>query len=198
MTSFFTTGGIRGGGEKLDKFYPRSFNMGYSNEVLHATKGFSAMRFGEDIDMSIRILKAGFKTALIKDAWVFHKRRTSLRQFYKQVYNSGIARINLHKRHPGSMKVVHTFPSLFVLGVLAMLLGTLWLGSISLAPLAIWAVLIAADSTMKNKSLAVGLISIVASCIQLSGYGLGFIVAFFKRIVFAKKEFASFENNFYE
>lgn len=198
MTSFFTTGGIRGGGEKLDKFYPRSFNMGYSRAVLHDTKGFSAMRFGEDIDMSIRILKLGYKTALIKDAWVYHKRRTSLRQFYKQVYNSGIARINLHKRHPGSMKVVHTFPSLFVLGVFAMALGTLWLGAAALLPLGLWALLIATDSTIKNKNLLVGLVSIVASCIQLSGYGLGFIVAFFKRIVFAKKEFASFVDNFYE
>jgi hypothetical protein len=114
------------------------------------------------------------------------------------VYNSGIARINLHKRHPGSMKVVHTFPSLFVLGVFAMALGTLWLGAAALLPLGLWALLIATDSTVKNKKLLVGLVSIVASYIQLSGYGLGFIVAFFKRIVFAKKEFASFVDNFYE
>ena len=96
MTSFFTTGGIRGGSEKVDKFYPRSFNMGYSIDVYKKTNGFSKMRFGEDIDMSIRILENGFKTRLFKDAFVYHKRRTSLKQFFKQVFNSGIALSLIH------------------------------------------------------------------------------------------------------
>ena len=91
MTSFFTTGGIRGQKQSMEKFHPRSFNMGFSQEVLKATGGFSGLRFGEDIDMSIRIMAAGFKTCLLPEAYVFHKRRTSFRKFFKQVYNSGMA-----------------------------------------------------------------------------------------------------------
>jgi len=122
MTSFFTTGGIRGGGEKMDKFYPRSFNMGYSREVFEATKGFAGMRFGEDIDMSIRILEHGFRTRLIKDAFVYHKRRTSTRQFFKQVFNSapGFAEAHpfrsctvypgTHHAHPALSILITPFP----------------------------------------------------------------------------------------
>mgnify|MGYP001306868306 CR=1 FL=1 len=198
MTSFLTTGGIRGGGEKLDKFHPRSFNMGYSRQVFNATGGFAAIRFGEDIDMSIRILKAGFSTALIKDAYVYHKRRSTFRQFFKQVFNSGIARINLNKRHPGTLKLVHTFPSLFVLGMLSMLILGISLSPWFLLPMGIFALLVLADSTLKNKSLQVGLLSVVASFIQLTGYGLGFLLAVWRRLVLGKTEFAAFERNFYK
>ncbi|MBR5929929.1 MAG: glycosyltransferase, partial [Prevotella sp.] len=95
MTSFFTTGGIRGGKKKLDKFYPRSFNMGIRRDVYQQLGGFSKMRFGEDIDFSYRIVEAGHQTMLIPEAWVWHKRRTDLKKFFRQVFNSGIARINL-------------------------------------------------------------------------------------------------------
>lgn len=97
MTSFFTTGGIRGGKKKMDKFYPRSFNMGVRADVYRKLGGFSKMRFGEDIDFSIRIFKAGCRCRLFPEAWVWHKRRTDLKKFFKQVHNSGIARINLYK-----------------------------------------------------------------------------------------------------
>ena len=110
MTSFFTTGGIRGGKKKLDKFYPRSYNMGIRREVYLKLGGFSKMRFGEDIDFSYRIVEAGYKCRLFPKAWVWHKRRTDLKKFFRQVYNSGIARINLEKRHPGTMKLVHLLP----------------------------------------------------------------------------------------
>ena len=99
MTSFFTTGGIRGGKKKMDKFYPRSFNMGVKRDVYAALGGFSKMRFGEDIDFSIRIFKGGYRCRLFPDAWVYHKRRTDLKKFFKQVHNSGIARINLYKKY---------------------------------------------------------------------------------------------------
>lgn len=118
MTSFFTTGGIRGGKKKLDKFYPRSFNMGIRREVYTELGGFSKMRFGEDIDFSYRIVEAGYQTRLFPSAWVYHKRRTDFRKFWRQVYNSGIARINLEKRHPGSMKLVHLLPMVFTVGVI--------------------------------------------------------------------------------
>lgn len=124
MTSFFTTGGIRGGGSSknkpkraLDKFYPRSFNMGIRRDVYLQLGGFSKMRFGEDIDFSYRIVEAGHRAQLIPEAWVWHKRRTDFRKFFRQVYNSGIARINLEKRHPGTMKLVHMLPMAFTLGV---------------------------------------------------------------------------------
>lgn len=103
MTSFFTTGGIRGGKKKMDKFYPRSFNMGVRAEVYKALGGFSAMRFGEDIDFSIRIFKGGYRCRLFPEAWVWHKRRTDLKKFFKQVHNSGIARIDLYKKYPESL-----------------------------------------------------------------------------------------------
>ncbi len=198
MTSFFTTGGIRGGGEKLDKFYPRSFNMGYSKDVLETTKGFSKMRFGEDIDMSLRILKSGFETRLIKEAYVFHKRRTNLRQFFKQIYNSGIARITLYKRHPESLKLVHFAPALFTTStIILVLLSVLW-SPYFIIPIALHILLVCIDSAIKNKSVIIGLLTIITSYIQLFGYGSGFIVAVWKRIILRKSEFTAFNKSFYK
>ncbi|HJD77142.1 MAG TPA: glycosyltransferase [Bacteroides reticulotermitis] len=132
MTSFFTTGGIRGGKKKMDKFYPRSFNMGIRREVYQTLGGFSKMRFGEDIDFSIRIFKGGYSCRLFPGAWVYHKRRTDLRKFFKQVHNSGIARINLYKKYPDSLKMVHLLPGIFTLGVvlLTILFGVGLLGGV--------------------------------------------------------------------
>jgi glycosyltransferase involved in cell wall biosynthesis len=183
MTSFFTTGGIRGGSEKLGKFYPRSFNMGYSRDVYDATKGFSDMRFGEDIDMSIRILKCGFKTRLIKQAFVYHKRRTNLKQFYKQVFNSGIARINLYERHPESLKFVYFTPALFVIGAIFLLFTSFIYTPFFLFPFVFYILLLFCDSTIKNKSFSIGLLSVLTSLIQLSGYGFGFASALWERII---------------
>ncbi|PIE85935.1 MAG: glycosyl transferase family 2 [Bacteroidia bacterium] len=197
MTSFLTTGGIRGSKKSMEKFHPRSFNMGYTQEVFEATEGFSTMRFGEDIDMSIRIVKKGFSTGLIKEAGVFHKRRTDFRKFFKQVHNSGIARINLFKRHPESLKIVHTFPAIFTIGSsLCLILGFFnWL---FLAPLLLYAILIFLDSLRQNKHLLVAIFSIAASYIQLFSYGLGFIRAVWKRIIKKDKEFHAFRKNFYK
>lgn len=127
MTSFFTTGGIRGGKKKLDKFYPRSFNMGIRSDIYRRLGGFSNMRFGEDIDFSIRIYQSGCQCRLFPDAWVWHKRRTDFRKFWRQVYNSGIARINLYKKYPESLKLVHLLPMVFTIGV-AMLVVSLLAG----------------------------------------------------------------------
>ena len=213
MTSFFTTGGIRGGKAKLDKFYPRSFNMGIRREVYQQLGGFSRMRFGEDIDFSYRIVEAGYKTALIPEAWVWHKRRTDFRKFFRQVYNSGIARINLTKRHPGTLKLVHLLPTVFTLGVIALVLisavGRLlmyyvdndqwrWLCLCPWLPIILYSGVICVDSTIKNKSLKVGLLSIPAAFVQLMGYGLGFIESWWKRCVKGQDEFQAFEKNFYK
>ena len=198
MTSFFTTGGIRGGSEKLDKFYPRSFNMGYSREVFEITEGFSKMRFGEDIDMSTRILKHGFKTRLIKEAFVYHKRRTNLRQFFKQVYNSGIARINLYKRHPGSLKLIHFAPAVFTFGVILLLFMSFSISMYFIIPIFFHLFFIFFDATIKNRNIIIGLLAILTSYTQLIGYGSGFISAFWKRIIMREDEFSAFNKNFYK
>lgn len=197
MTSFFTTGGIRGGKKKLDKFYPRSFNMGVRKDVYQALGGFSKMRFGEDIDFSIRIFKGGYQCRLFPEAWVWHKRRTDLKKFFKQVHNSGIARINLYKKYPESLKLVHVLPALFTLGVVFLLLASfLWGGSLSL--LLLFALIVFVDASSQNKSLKIGMLAIAASFIQLTGYGTGFLRAWWRRCVCGKSEFAAFEKNFYK
>ena len=205
MTSFFTTGGIRGGKKKLDKFYPRSFNMGVRRDKYMELGGFSKMRFGEDIDFSIRIFKAGMRCRLFPGAWVWHKRRTDLRKFFRQVYNSGIARINLYKKYPESLKLVHLLPMVFTLGVAAMLLlavvlavvCTAW-AWVPLVPLVFYALLIFIDSASLNHSLKIGAISIAAAYTQLIGYGLGFIESWWKRCVMKRGEFSAFEKTFYQ
>ena len=227
MTSFFTTGGIRGGKAKLDKFYPRSFNMGIRRDVYLQLGGFSKMRFGEDIDFSYRIVEAGYKPQLFPDAWVWHKRRTDFRKFFRQVYNSGIARINLEKRHPGTMKLVHLLPTVFTLGVIGCLmlfalgaglyLEGEWLDYnglrptdnmhqgigfaccvLGLLPILFYSLVIFIDSSIKNRSLWVGLLSIPAAFVQLMGYGLGFIESWWKRCVLKQDEFTAFEKTFYK
>ena len=131
MTSFFTTGGIRGGKAKLDKFYPRSFNMGIRRDVYQQLGGFSKMRFGEDIDFSYRIVEAGYKPRLFPEAWVWHKRRTDFRKFFRQVYNSGIARINFGRKYPEApCKLVHALlPYGVALRVIGRRLSLLALGA---------------------------------------------------------------------
>lgn len=197
MTSFFTTGGIRGGKKKMDRFYPRSFNMGIRAEVYRALGGFSRMRFGEDIDFSIRIFKAGYRCRLFPQAWVWHKRRTDFRKFFKQVHNSGIARINLYKKYPESLKLVHLLPAVFTVGVALVLLAAffcVW----SLGLLGIFVLVIFLDASLKNKSPKIGILSVIAAFIQLVGYGTGFLLAWWKRCILGKKSFSAFEKNFYK
>lgn len=197
MTSFFTTGGIRGGKKKMDKFYPRSFNMGLKADVYRALGGFSKMRFGEDIDLSIRIFKGGYSCRLFPEAWVWHKRRTDLKKFFKQVYNSGIARINLYKKYPESLKVVHLLPAVFTLGVVFVLLSSL-ICPYALLLLAMFAIIIFTDSSIRNRSLWIGILSVLAAFIQLTGYGSGFLSAWWKRCILKKDSFSAFEKNFYK
>ena len=216
MTSFFTTGGIRGGKKKLDKFYPRSFNMGIRRDVYMRLGGFSKMRFGEDIDFSIRIFKAGCRCRLFPEAWVWHKRRTDMRKFFRQVYNSGIARVNLYKKYPESLKLVHLLPMVFTVGVILLFLVACF-GRImmvygnpadfyswyylvvgALSPILFFSLLIFIDSSIRNKSLPIGFISIGAAFVQLTGYGFGFISAWWKRCILGHDEFHAFEKTFYK
>ena len=181
MTSFWTTGGIRGGKAVMEKFCPRTFNMGFSKEVYKAVGDFKDM-MGEDIDLSIRIRNAGFSIKLLRDVFVYHKRRIDLSRFYKQVNNFGQARIWLQILHPGSLKLVHAAPALMlVMGVVLLGLSILcpWL---LLLPL-LYAVLIFFDSLFKNRKLKVALLSVVAAAVQITGYGMGFLKAFWFKMI---------------
>ena len=176
MSSFLTTGGIRGGQEKMDKFYPRSFNLGIRNEVFQKIGGFSTMRYGEDLDLSMRLVEEGYKTMLIRDAWVWHNRRNNFTSFFKQVFHSGEARIELEKRHPGTLKPVHVLPSLFAAGYpLLILLAIFWplLFILVLLPPLIFFI----DALIALRHLKSSLLAVSAAFTQLYGYGLGFIHA---------------------
>lgn len=187
MTSPFTTGGIRGGEKRIGDFHPRSFNMGLSREVYQKTGGFIITRLGEDIELSIRIHESGFKTGLIPEAKIYHKRRTSFLQFYKQIHFFGRARINIYKFFPSGLKAVHFFPAVFTLGLIFSLIANVFnwpVSELCNVLLAIFILLIFFHSWIRNKSAKVAFLSIFAAFIQLTAYGLGFMQDFCKRIIF--------------
>jgi glycosyltransferase involved in cell wall biosynthesis len=179
MTSLWTTGGIRGKKKHYGKFHPRSFNMGISREVWKATGGFSDMRYGEDIDFSIRIIGQGFKTALIPEAFVYHKRRNNFSSFFRQVHHSGEARIALYRKYPGELKLAHWFPALFVMGVVVTFLVLSWLSStlflLAVAALLLYLGLILAGASVQYRSISTGLLAVWASVCMHFGYGTGFL-----------------------
>ena len=187
MTSFLTTGGIRGSkGTKMEKFVPRTFNMGFSKEVYDEVGGFKDM-FGEDIDLSLRIRNHGYTCQLISDAFVYHKRRVSLSSFYRQVHVFGMARISLYLLHPTSLKLVHTLPALFtIVSILIILLSPFYPSLLLL--LIIYYGLILIVSTFEYKKISIGFLSVITSAIQLYGYGWGFIKSYIDKIMFRKKQ----------
>lgn len=197
MTSFFTTGGIRGGKKKMDKFYPRSFNMGIERGVFEKLGGFPKMHLGEDIDLSIRIFKSGYTCRLFPDAWVYHKRRTNFKKFFKQVHNFGIARIMLYKKYPESLKAVHVLPAIFTLGIAALLIGGVFCHWLPLL-IPLYIVMVLTDATIKNKSFIIGCYSVVAAFIQLLGYGTGFLRAWWLLCVCKQSEADIFNKNRYK
>jgi GT2 family glycosyltransferase len=175
MTSFFTTGGIRGNAGKSENFLPRAFNMGFSKEVYKKVVGYNDI-IGEDIDLSMRIKEAGFSVRLIKDAFVYHKRRLTLKKFYKQTYTFGRARIVFANRHKKSLKILHLLPSFFTTGNIFLILAGIISGCIwFLLPIIIYIVAIFIDSLIKNKKVSISLLSIITSYIQIFGYGIGFL-----------------------
>ena len=183
MTSPLTTGGIRGNKKHAGTFHPRSFNMGISREVYEQTGGYRITRMGEDIEFSIRIINNGFKTGLIPDAYVYHKRRTSLKKFFNQLHFFGRARININRFHPGEIKFIHTLPALFTVGLLLFLTLPFWnlsLFKILLIPFILFVSLIFAHSSTKYSSMYIGLLSVSATFIQLTGYGIGFLSEFWE------------------
>ena len=183
MTSPLTTGGIRGNEKHAGTFHPRSFNMGISREVYEQTEGYRITRMGEDIEFSIRIIKNGFKTGLIPDAYVYHKRRTSLKKFFNQLHFFGRARININRFHPGEIKFIHTLPAFFTMGLLLFLTLPFWnliLFNILLIPFLFFISLIFTHSSAKYSSLYIGSLSVAATFIQLTGYGTGFLREFWE------------------
>ena len=187
MTSPFTTGGIRGNKKRIGgAFHPRSFNMGISRKVWEATNGFILTRLGEDIEFSIRIQSMGFKSGLIPEAKVFHKRRTDFKQFYKQLHFFGRARINIYRFFPSQLKAVHFFPALFTLFVIFTALAnalSFKLADVCNFLIAVYILLLFFHSWNANKSAKVAFLSIVAAFVQLIAYGLGFMQDFWKRII---------------
>jgi len=178
MTSLFTTGGIRGRKKHAGTYHPRSFNMGVSREVFQTVGGFAITRMGEDIEYSIRMIRAGFKVGLIDKAIVFHKRRTNFAQFYKQLHFFGRARINIGRFYREEIKLVHLFPAVFTIGLGLSIIAKIFLpdiGNVLLAAYGLYFLLIAIDATLQNKSLKIGLLSAWAALVQLSAYGVGFL-----------------------
>lgn len=182
MTSFLTTGGIRGGKISLEKFTPRTFNMGFARRVYEKVGGFREM-FSEDIDMSTRIRNAGFSISLYPDQYVYHKRRVDFKKFFRQVYVFGMSRITLKLLYPGSMKAVHFLPAMFVLGSIALILLSIFVSPYWILPLVAYLLAIFIAALFATKSFVIALKAVPASIIQLSGYGLGFIKAYVTKII---------------
>ena len=205
MTSFLTTGGMRGGKKKrLAKFYPRSFNMGIRRGLYARIGGFGTLRHGQDIEFSHRILQSRAKVAYLSDAVVYHKRRTSLKKFFKQVFNWGVARINLSRVDAAMLEPLHFAPAV---GLWVALFFTLtaflyqpafisWLGFAALAGLALLGT--GVHAALKWKSLSTGLLAPVVTVFQITGYALGFTLAFIWRVVLKKGEFTGFVKRYYQ
>lgn len=190
LTSVLTTGGIRGNKNHVGKFYPRSFNMGFSRKVYEATNGYKLPFFGEDIELSARIMSLGFSTGLIEEAHVYHKRKNNFRDFYRQMNFFGRSRINIYLHFPDTLKLVHFFPAAFFVYMLLipfMLLLLPPLGMLVFLLLLIYFQLIFMDAGYKNQSLRVGVFAVLGVIVQMSGYGIGFIVDYTKRVIFKMK-----------
>ena len=175
MTSILTTGGIRGNKKSLGKFQPRSFNLGISKKAFEKTNGFSRMKNGEDIDLTFRLWEHGFETQLIEKAFVYHKRRSSIKQFFKQTFGFGTVRPILNNKYPESSKITYWFPSFFIIGFDISIILTIFGFQQFLYFYGIYFLLIFIDSLFQNKNLYVAFLSMITSFTQFLGYGLGFL-----------------------
>lgn len=178
LTSYLTTGGTRGNKRQAATYQPRSFNMGFSRAVYEATQGFALPNCGEDIELSIRIQKLGYRTGLIPGAYVYHKRKDALKGFFQQMVWFGKSRINLHRIYPDSLKALHLIPLLFYGYVAIMLLAFIALPGIGKAMfilLIAYALAVLVAATFRYRSLVVGLLSVVTAFTVFVGYGYGLI-----------------------
>ncbi len=198
MTSFITTGGIRGRKKHVGKFEPRSFNMGFSHTVFEKVGGFASLHPGEDPDLSIRIVRAGFSSALVPDLYVYHKRRIDWSKFSKQVYKFGVVRNILIRWYPDTFKYIFALPSVFLWGSCLTVLLALTFSVWFLLPLIILALIIVIDAWIKTKDLSISLLACAASFIQLWGYGWGFTKSFIALHVLKRNERKAFPAFFYD
>lgn len=198
MTSFLTTGGIRGGSEKLNKFQPRSFNMGISKKALDASNGFGNIHPGEDPDLSIRLWKLGFETRLFPKAFVYHKRRIDWNKFSIQVNKFGKARPILNSWYPEYSKLTFFFPTIFVIGIYFSIVFLAFGVTFPILCYAFYFILILVAATIQNKSLKIGFLSLVAVTKQFFGYGNGFIESYVKIILLKQKPEIAFPELFFK
>ncbi|MEE9430933.1 MAG: glycosyltransferase [Melioribacteraceae bacterium] len=202
MTSFITTGGIRGHSKKkISKYYPRSFNMGVRADIVERIGGMGKLRHGQDIEFSNRILSTGEQIIKVADAVVYHKRRISIKKFFKQVYNWGVARINLFKIDSKMLEPVHFFPAIGTIISLTFILLAVLFPNIFL-PFIMFGIFVllvmAIHGVVKYNDIKVFPYIPIIVVTQIWGYGLGFINAFVKRIIFNKNEFTGFVRNYYK
>ena len=201
MTSFLTTGGMRGHKKNmLAKFYPRSHNMGLKKTIFEKVGGFGALRHGQDIELSHRILSSGARVELLIDAVVYHRRRTTLKKFFRQVFNWGVARVNLGKIDNAMLEPIHFIPSVATLSTLFTVLGLGLAPNISYLIITFFfAVLLSVGllGGIKHRSLSVMSLLLVVVPVQTFGYGLGFLIAFFKRFILDHNEFTGFQKKYY-
>lgn len=202
MTSFFTTGGMRGHSENMiAKFYPRTHNMGITRNIYRTIGGFGSLRHGQDIEFSNRIHKSNSKVRFIKDAIVYHRRRTSLKQFFKQVFNWGVARVNLGKIDSSMLEVIHFLPALALLVGCSSILITFLLGFSTINLIFFYFILLfllASYGAVNKKSIKVLPYLLIVIPAQIIGYGTGFFQAFIKRYFFNQAESIGFKKNYYK
>lgn len=178
MTSIITTGGIRGHKNQVGTFQPRSFNMGLSQEAFEASNGFGTIHPGEDPDLSIRLWHLGFKTKLIPEAFVYHKRRISWAKFYKQVHKFGLVRPILNAWHPHTSKLTYWFPSLFCLGFIISVIAFVFHFKWFLIGYFLYFITAFLLALVNTKRIQVAVLALLAIIIQFVGYGYGFIKSY--------------------
>ena len=199
MTSFLTTGGIRGGSEKIDKFQPRSFNMGLSRKAFEASNGFGNIHPGEDPDLSIRLWNLGFETRLIPDAYVYHKRRIDWDKFSVQVNKFGKARPILNSWYPKHNKLTFFFPSVFIIGLFCSFLVMLIFNfDLPLQLYFVYFLVLFLTSAYQNKSIKIAYLSLIAVWKQFYGYGTGFMKSYYKIIILKQKPQVAFPELFFK
>ncbi|TRX42996.1 glycosyltransferase [Flavobacterium restrictum] len=200
MTSFLTTGGIRGGSEKIDKFQPRSFNMGLSRKAFEASNGFGNIHPGEDPDLSIRLWNLGYETKLFTPAFVYHKRRIDWGKFSIQVHKFGKARPILNSWYPQHNKLTFFFPSVFIVGFGISIFLYLFSQKFDffLQLYFLYFILLFSVSSFQNKSVKIGYLSVIAVWKQFYGYGTGFLKSYFKIIILKQKPQEAFPELFFK
>ncbi len=184
MTSFWTTGGIRGKLKDPSKYQARGFNMGVSRKVFESIGGFLDPNRGEDIEWSIRIKKAGFKLELVEEAFVYHKRKNTLKSFAKQAFSFGRNRVNVSRFHPEAIKLVHWMPTFFLLFLGSIVVNAIFFRVFMIPHLLIfgtWAALVIYQASWKYKSILVGDLALMTSIVQLCGYGAGLVFELFRK-----------------